>query len=121
MGTKGYEYNSSGSKCKLHGLINEYITHNVNGTASNHGLVTGDMMFMVYKNGNVTGFQAHKVKLVQTHRPQTQAMESTMLLELMTKTINLQIVHQTVQEVTQFLFTLSDASPAATQLEIVIW
>ena len=96
------------------------ITHNINGVATDHNLVTGDMMFMVYKNGNVTGFQA--AGQTGTNASSTNPGNGIYyVIRVDAQNYQLADSASNCAGSNPVSFTLSDAGQAATQLEMTLF
>lgn len=96
------------------------ITHYVNNTAANHDLKTGDMMFLVYKNGNVTGFNA--AGQTGTNASSTNPGNGIYYV-IVVDNQNYQLANSASNCAggNPVSFTLSDTGQAATQLEMTLF
>ena len=96
------------------------ITHYVSGSATNHGLKTGDLMFMIYVNGYVTGFTA--AGHTGTNATSTNGGNGIYYV-IYVDQYNYQLANSPTNCAagTPVSFTLSDTGQSATQLEMKLF
>ncbi len=96
------------------------ITHYVSGSATNHGLKTGDLMFMIYVNGNVTGFTA--AGQTGTNASSTNGGNGIYyVIKVDDQSYKLASSPTNCAAGTAVSFTLSDTAQTATQLEMKLF
>jgi len=96
------------------------ITHYVNGAVANHGLVTGDMMFLRYRNGNVTGFTAAGQTGTDA-RSTNPGNGIYYVIRIDDENYQLASSASNCAGSNPVSFTLTDANQAATQLEMTLF